>query len=288
MRHSTLLPRGIAYFFAVLLFAAPSTLLAQVGTKDVNCDAPGASLQAAINTAPAGSTIRIDGYCGRGPYFIFKDLTLIGTGPDKTVLATPGGTGDRVLHVGRSKVELKHFKVDATVGYGIILEERTSGILEDVEVENGHPGILVYLTSYASVIASRVNRNVLGIDIADSSSAWIESAQFLDNTHAGIRVRSSSALSLIATRVSGGNIGLEASEYSTVEAIENLVRSNSGPGVLITRNGSVKFHSDTVENNGLDVRCDRGMALFEIPVASSTQTSLLDPACFVEGVPFGP
>jgi hypothetical protein len=63
--------------------------------KSVNCNS-GGDLQKAIDTAPTGAVIQVSGTCNKGPYFVFKDLSLIGTGGSAVLSAS---SGDRVLHV---------------------------------------------------------------------------------------------------------------------------------------------------------------------------------------------
>jgi len=42
----------------------------------VNCDAPGADLQARLDGAPFGATVWVTGTCDRGPYLVSKNLEI--------------------------------------------------------------------------------------------------------------------------------------------------------------------------------------------------------------------
>src|SRR5690242_11679567 len=99
-----------------------TTSLAHADTlKTVNCGANGADLQRAIASAASGSVIQVTGNCARGPYFVFKDVTITGTGA--ATLSAPGG--DRVLHIGGARVGLQHLTINAGgSNFGVIVEER--------------------------------------------------------------------------------------------------------------------------------------------------------------------
>jgi hypothetical protein len=260
--------------------------------KIVNCAAAGSDLQKAIDTAASGSVIQLAGSCNKGPYFVFKDLTLVGTGAGTTLSAS---SGDRVLHVGGARVGIQHLKVDATGrSYGVIIEERGSGAFDDVEVDgSSYAGILIQLTSYASIVNTRVTHNIIGIDIEGTSSAWIVDSKVINNAPYGIQARQNSSVQVIFTEIASGSAGLVIDEMSSAGVVGSMIHQNTGPGVWVPHTSSVRFSPgpplNTIENNGPDVQCGRGATLlFDAPQASATKTTSFDAGCFVENTPFAP
>ena len=268
-----------------LVAAFPRAAAAQM----VNCG-NGGNLQSAIYAAREGGTVRVAGHCNRGPYYVYKDLNLVGEDGNATLSAP---SGDRVLYVTGAKVSVERLRIDASGSwFGIIFEERAKGALSGVTVENASgPGVLVFLTSYASIVNSRVRNNSIGIDVVSSSSAWIVDSEASGNTAYGIQTRKSSALDIINTRSSANLAGVVVDESSSAELANAIVTGNSGPGVWIPHTSVVRFTGSvsTIESNGLDVQCGRGAtALFDAPQSSATKTTSFDAACIVENAPFLP
>ena len=257
--------------------------------KTVNCST-GADLQRAIDQAAGGAVLQLTGDCARGPYFIFKDLTLIGVG--QTVLSAP--TGDRVLHVGGAKVSLQHININGIGSvYGLIVEERGSAALDDVHIDGATAtGLLIQLTSYASVVNSQFTHSGIGVNVLSSSSAWIVDSEATSNAAYGIQARTSSSIQLINTRMSQGSAGLVIDESSSAEISGATIQQNTGPGLWVPHSAFARFTANlpvTIENNGTDIVCGHyGNVLFDAPITSSTKTTALDPACYVENAPFTP
>jgi nitrous oxidase accessory protein NosD len=267
-----------------LLVASP------VAAQTVNCD-NGGNLQTAISAAPVGGTVKISGRCDNGPFYVYKDLTLVGNGKSAATLAAPDG--DRVLYVSGAKVSIQNLRVDATGSvFGIIVEERGKAAIDNVVVEGASgPGVFVYLTSYASITNTLTRNNLIGISVESSSSAWIVDSQTVANTVYGIQARKASSLDIINTSARNNSAGIVVDEASAAEFSNVTVTSNSGPGVWVPHNAIARFTGtvSTIQANGVDIRCDRGAtALFDTAQSSTTKSTAFDATCIVENSPFAP
>lgn len=279
--------------YGVSLIAALSVGLAaafpsEAAAITVHCS-QGGSLQSAIYAAPAGATVNIDGRCADGPYYIYRDVSLVGL-DDAATLAAPAG--DRVVYVTAANVSLQRLHVDANGSvFGVIVEERGKAALDRIDVYGASgPGILVQLTSYASIVQSRSHNNSIGVDVVSSSSAWIVNSETRDNGNYGIQARKASALDIISSRATSNAQGLVIDESSSAELHDVTLRSN-GYGVWVPHVAVVRFTGtlSTVEENGLDVLCGAGgSVLFDAPQLSATKRTAFDARCVVENQPFVP
>jgi predicted outer membrane repeat protein len=167
-----------------------------VGASTVFEVAPGSGLQAAVNNANPGDTIRLrEGeYTLSQPLVISKknDLTIVGAGrPDATVLRYTGSNG-RVVEVGSQRVTIKGVtleggKLSRGNGGGVLVARNQSLTLVDSTVRNNSAteggGIenLGTLTVSASTIVGNTATNKGG-GIRTQGSATIVNSTFVGNT----------------------------------------------------------------------------------------------------------
>jgi len=275
---------SIAALSVGLATAFPS----EAAAVTVHCT-QGGSLQSAIYATPPGGIVNISGRCADGPYYVYRDVNLVGL-DDTAILAAP--SGDRVLYITAANVSLQRLHIDATGSvFGVIVEERGKAALDGVEVYGASgPGILVQLTSYASIVQSRSHHNSIGIDVVGSSSAWIVDSEARNNTDYGIQARKASALDVISSRATSNSHGLVVDESSAAE-LHDVTLRNNGFGVWVPHVAVVRFTGtlSTVEENAVDVQCGAGgSVLFDAPQLSVTKRTGFDARCVVENQPFVP
>jgi len=114
---------------AVALWGTP------ISAKNVNCDIPQQNLQKAINGAEVGEEITVSGTCSNGPFFIRREVSLVGP----ATLQAPAGFA--VLEIRGGTASLDTLTIDATDNaIGIVVEGATvrmSGVIVGNAVNEG-------------------------------------------------------------------------------------------------------------------------------------------------------
>jgi len=186
--------------------------------SNVNCGGGSGDLQRAIDNAPAGGTVVVRGACDKGPYYLRKNLRLTGF-RGETVLS---GGGDRVVDVIGANVRIERLTVDATQNsFGILIEEGSSGILDQVTVRNSQgAGVQAMLASYAGITSSSFINNLYGIFVAGSSNIWLDDNTLDGNQYAHIAAFANSSAFVYNSRLTNGNIGVLIERMSTGDCRE--------------------------------------------------------------------
>ena len=291
--YTSLKRSGITSLFAAVLFAAFNSPLHAQGFPTVNCDAPGADLQKAINNGGGGGNgvqIFITGVCDDGPYSIVgKNVRLQGFGPTGATLSSFGSS--EVLFVLFATGELRNLTIDA-VGSDIgVIIEGSSMELEEVVVQNASgAGIRIDASSYAPIKNSEVNNNGTGISISGSSNAFIHESTIQGNSGAGVVISGNSSATVSNNTIINNNEGVLVHTMSSLFIGGNLIENNVGPGVLITDLYGYLSTGDpvnTIQNNGVDVECQaRGIFDSAVAQSSTTSTTLISSGCTVIGTIF--
>jgi len=202
---------GVTVLLAAVLSAASLSPL-QAQEASVNCDSGGQGLQKKIDSASHGAEIFISGACTDGPFFIRKDLKLIGDG--FATLSAAGGSSIVLLITGAT-VEVSDVTIDAS-GTGTALVVHGSSIeLTRVTVRNAsNNGVTVDLNSSASIRQSTIENNGTGIFVTRTSNAAVNDSTIQDNSD-GIGV-----------------------EFNSSVAVGNSMIKNNVRGVFLTRMSS--------------------------------------------------
>jgi nitrous oxidase accessory protein NosD len=257
--------------------------------QSVKCDSEGRELQKAIDKAPPGSTIRLSGLCATGPYFVQKNLTLIGPA---TLAGAP--SDGAVISVTGATVTFLNITINAAgAQYGIFSRGSTIAV-QDVKVtDSGGSGIHVAHTSFANIENLNLIDNDVGVYITESSSAAISNARIEGSRTFGIHVIAASSAIISETEmVNGNHAGLAINIMSNASLFSSIIEGNQGPGVLVADIYSsvlLREEVNTLSGNNPDVQCfPRGYVRVDAPQLSSTKTSQIIPGCILVGSLFAP
>ena len=283
----------VALFFVAALFAAPVSLLFAQNSAftNVNCNAPGVSLQQHIDNAPAGATLGITGPCV-GPFIIRRDVLLVGgvihslsapNGSNFVLLIKEGAsvrmhdlrfnaqgvsTGIQVLE-GSTLVAGANVLIENALDWGIGVGQNSTLTLGESSLRYNGNGLQLADSSHATISGSSISDNVsFGISVEASSTANIQNSQILNNGHTGLFIEASSVATLVGTTISGnGFIGVR------VEFANTGLHIGGAPS--------------TIENNSpIDVSCIPGSFIaVSQPVISGTKLSDIEAGCMVRPDP---
>jgi nitrous oxidase accessory protein NosD len=238
--------RAAAVLVSALLFASS----AESATITVNC--PGQNLQAAINSANSGDTIKVTGTCTEN-VSVTKMLTLDGQG--SAILTAASGT---VIFLSPNSV-LKRFTVrGGQVAVGVHHVRQPAWIQNNIiELADGDGIFLV--NSYAIITGNTIRRNdVSGVHAASNSTAIVEDNLIVNNGN-GVIVDTSSdgGIANNSIKISAAN-GVTVKQVSFARIAGNVINDNGASGILVTGNSSVGLdpNSSSVSNGGYGLRCE--------------------------------
>jgi len=119
-------------------------------------------------------------------------------------------------------VRIERLTVDATQNsFGILIEEGSSGILDQVTVRNSQgAGVQAMLASYAGITSSSFINNLYGIFVAGSSNIWLDDNTLDGNQYAHIAAFANSSAFVYNSRLTNGNIGVLIERMSTGDCRE--------------------------------------------------------------------
>jgi parallel beta-helix repeat protein len=265
---------GITSLFAVVLLAAFNSPLHAEGFPTVNCNAPGANLQRAIDNGAEGGKIFLTGVCDDGPYSIFgKNIKLQGWTSTGATLSSAGT--DDVIIVRGATVVLRNLTIDAVgSGHGISMEGSSIDVGGIVVQDATVSGMRIDGSSFAIVTDSEFNNSGAGVVVTGSSNAFLLGNIVQDNSSGGVVVNLNSSATVDANTIINNQVGILVSKMSSLTLHDNLIENNVGPGVWVadqygylTTDGSV----NTIQGNGIDVDC-QARGIFESPVAQISNT----------------
>lgn len=218
-------PRSWATGLAVAL-ALGATLLGPALLRPEIRVAPGHFLQEAIDAAPDGARIVLDGGDHQGPITIDKPLELLGSG----ARIVAGEVAGAALSVFADGVRIEGIATEGA-DTGIRVREAEAVALEDVSVRRAR---------------------YHGIEIVDSAArvSRAEVGELLDGYAQGIEVRNSDGRpdSIIeGSSVTGGQEGI-VSHVSEVVIADNIVRDTTLRGITVTEMSDGIVHDNVVED----------------------------------------
>jgi predicted outer membrane repeat protein len=241
----------------------------------VNC--PADDLQAAINSAPAGATIRVSGTC-IGNFSIAKDLTLVGAGSGATldgngtgrVVYIPDGTSATTT-IALEKLTITNGNIDACpcgpYGPGIYNGGSNLTVKSSTVTNNtGHINLGGGIYSYGTLLvkSSTITANgpaSAGAGIENDGIATVVNSNISDNigdSGSGSGITSFGDTLTVTGSTLSGNIGSRsgAAIYAgsgTVSIITSILTNNiagSYGGAIFVDNGTaVSLTGTTVSSN---------------------------------------
>jgi Right handed beta helix region len=194
----------------------------------------GQSIQAALDKASPGATIKVQAGAYAENLMITKPVKLIGgnvvltlppapaegfcAGPDfVTAICAIGDIEffpdkQPIVHHYLSGVSISGFRVTAFSGDGIFGAGTDGLALQDVESDhNNGQGVLIFLSKHATIRRSELHDNVFnGIDviIGPESNATIDKNRVYDNHGAGMRLTNTVGAEVTRNDISGSCVGV--------------------------------------------------------------------------------
>ena len=234
----------------------------------------GESIQAAINSAPAGATIRIDkGTFAEAITINTSNLTLVGSGEGKTIITNPGGAnngisvqanGDGVdisqltvrnfarngiVLIGADNYSISHVAAEDNARYGLFPIRSNKGNIDHCTASGSNDtGIYVGSLDGATISHCEVFNNVSGINIENSSSVICDHNDAHDNV-VGIESILLPGLSVLVS----DNVTIAHNDVSNNNHT-NFAPPGSIPAALPSGMGILVIGTDdtTVEKNHVD------------------------------------
>lgn len=197
--------------------------------------APGTSLQAAIDAAPAGTTLRLQPGTYPGPVTIDRRLAVMGR-PGAVVEAGP--QADAAISVMASGVTLRDFEVRGGLT-GVYVREAEGVVLEDLKVAGAE---------MEGIDIADARATVDGVLVEDLVSPLSQGIEIRNSEHRGTNVVRDSS-------VTGGQEGI-VSHVSRVRFEDNTVRGTTMHAVSITEmSQGVAVGNTVAEASGAGLYC---------------------------------
>jgi parallel beta-helix repeat protein len=226
-----------------------------------------ASIQEAIDAAPAGSTILVQAGSYIEAVAVSKSLTLTGAGPSTVVEYPAGGPADAAVIVVRDAggVRIEDLRVsssDPDVD-GIRVRDSASVVLDSI-VASGHSqdGIDVRRSSDVEIVSGTAEMNAGdGIQIdEDCTGVTIRSSRSAANGTDGIKVvQSTDVVVEDSTFTQNGDDGILVRDSAEVRLVGNASTDNLGWGISVNDSTDVLLDGNTLTGNQAgDFKCDPG------------------------------
>jgi parallel beta-helix repeat protein len=261
-----------------LLLAILASAISPLPMKGVQVEGPSStteaqqtsgslSLQELVDSCDEGETVALPAGEFSGPLIISKSLSIVGSGPDQTVITAPGSApaivtaageasitvviedvqirgaaGDEsgddstergachgLLATGQGHLVLRSVVIRDASGHGVYLEGRWYGLIEDSTIQgNRECGILLERSSSATITRSLISGNGEdGIRMEHTASALIEHNRIVENDEHGIVL---------------GDLARAMVEL-------NLIRGNHEDGVHITGGARAELFFNEIVGN---------------------------------------
>ena len=294
--------------YALLAFCVVGTLLLAAAAADARVIKVRTTIQAAVDEAQPGDTIKVPGGTYRENVLVTKDDITI-TGPAGAILDGTGLSGDTGIEVssGDQAVRINGFTLKGLT----IRNFSENGIMlvavDNFEITNGHfvdnaeYGIYPVFSAHGHVaMVDASGSNDTGIYIGQSEDVLIEKNHASNNT-IGIEVENSSNVTVRNNKSTGNSLGvvavilpgLQVKATSDVTIDNNVVKKNNRPntitdpedilsivpggvGILSVAADNVAITSNKVTNNNT-----AGIAVVALPA----EVAALDPA--IDPIPEG-
>lgn len=236
---------------------------------------PGQPIQAAIDSAPPGSTLVLSRGTWTENLRIEKSLTLRGQGPEATFIQAERA-GPPVLWVAKeAQVSLEGLTIrGGRGGYvspkmssaGVFLTENAVLNLRQVKIlQNAASGVFASDKAVLNCDDVEISGNArYGLELVGEARAHLKAAKIAQNGMGGLWVSSAGNLELEDSLVAeNASLGLWARDESKVKLWSTEVRENGGPGLRCEDASEVRLLASRVLNHrdvGVEVLGD---AVFE-------------------------
>jgi parallel beta-helix repeat protein len=224
-----------------------------------------ASIQQAVDEAPAGSTIVVQAGSYDERVEIRKSLTLSGSGPGTLVSLPSGGQGDSAVIEIRdaSGVRIETLSVRAAEPDvdGIRIRDAANVVLDRIVASsNGEDGVDIRASSKVEILSGTFEQNVKdGVQVDEGSNdVRIISVQVASNGEDGIKIRNSSnVLVQDSTANFNGDDGILVRDSNGVEITGCTAMTNQGWGITVNFSPDTALDQNTVQGNGAgEVECE--------------------------------
>jgi len=215
-----------------------------------------ASIQEAIEMASSGDIIEV----GAGAYLenlvIDKSLTLLGEGPDQTIIY---GAGGPTVVISSGRVHIEGFTITGGKeteegrwdGDGISIEGSAAVDIQNIAVKcNDNSGIEVRDYAKVTIQANTISHNGWGLSMGADARATVQDSSIKFNRLSGILLRGSAHADISDAIVSfnwGNGISLWDSAEGSIE--NNWISYNDGDGILLAAWARADIRDNEITNN---------------------------------------
>ncbi len=207
---------------------------------------PGESIQTALNRAPEGALVRLSAGVWEENITIRKSLSLVGAGPEQTMLTgrAEGFPVVSVMGTGTIEVQIEGLTVSEARGeyvHGIQIAGRAHARMVDLEVRD-HPGSGIMVTDLSSVEVENctLRRNWWGMRLFRSATALVRDCTLSEHgtlpsgAHGhGIDVRENAAATIIDCTVAENDWGIIGMGSALCVVKNSMISGSRFSGVLI-------------------------------------------------------
>ncbi len=243
---------------------------------------PDQSIQAAIDAAPEGAVICLEGLWQES-LTITKDLTLRAAAPDgASINGGPAGKRPVILVTSEKEIEVRLVgltiavasgKNDTYSGYenGVMVEGRAKVVIEDCTI---------------------VGNSCDGVHLEDQAQAVIESSRIFSNEGSGISAVDSAQVTMIDSQLAGNRgAGVVLGGAARGEIRGCSLQWNWMGGIVVAESATAAIEGCQLQGNG-----KRGVILGDTAQATLIGNTIVghelygvaltDPLCFEEGATF--
>lgn len=262
-----------------LLLGIMASAISPLPIKGVQADAPSStanvhqtdaspSLQELVDSCDEGGTVALPAGEFSGPLLIAKSVSIVGSGPEQTVIAGPGAasaivtvTGEAPITVVIEDVQIRGAEGDETVDdstergvcHGLLATGQGHLVLRSVVIRDAS-GHGVYLEGgwYGLVEDSTIQGNrECAILLERSSSATITRNLISGNGEDGIRIEHTGSALIEGNRILGNDEhGVMLGDLARAMVELNLIRGNHEDGVHVTGGARAElFFNEIVDNS---------------------------------------
>jgi len=268
--------------YVLLIIGLFLWLLPSVGqAATVNCNL-GQSLQGAINSAAAGSTIKVKGTCNEN---VLIDETRINITLDGGGTATIHGTSvtqDTVDVRGRGIV-IKRLHITGG-NNGINVHRGGTATIDSNTIElTNNNGVLVGAAGFATFINNMIQNNTQhGIGIQDNATAHIGFDSYSDTVAQPNTIQNN------------GNQGINIQRSSSASVVGNIIKNNTYNGIKVRRDSHADISANVIngndyngirveDNSGVNLGNTTGSTIFDLSNSTTVNNGIKGISCNIGG-----